>query len=38
MKLPRATPAAVGFGLIWAFLIVFVVMLVLGMMSRRRAV
>ena len=25
MTLPRATPAALGFGLIWAFLIVFVV-------------
>ncbi len=25
MTLPRATPAAIGFGLIWAFLIVFVV-------------
>ena len=25
MTLPRATPAALGFGLIWAFLIIFVV-------------
>ena len=25
MTLPRATPATIGFGLIWAFLIVFVV-------------
>ena len=25
MRLPRSTPAAIGFGLIWAFLIVFVI-------------